>query len=87
MTPIEHSPFGRTTHPSTRLLLGAAAFSDVTQAEADATMDVALSYGINHVDTAASYGEAEARIAELERALGRKTLELEAAKKASTLFQ
>ena len=46
MTPIEHSPFGRTTHPSTRLLLGAAAFSDVTQAEADATMDVALSYGI-----------------------------------------
>ncbi len=32
-------------------------------------------------------GEAEARIAELERALGRKTLELEAAKKASMLFQ
>ena len=35
----------------------------------------------------AAGGEAEARIAELERALGRKTLELEAAKKASTLFQ
>ena len=35
----------------------------------------------------AAGGEAEARIAELERALGRKTMELEAAKKASTLFQ
>ncbi len=35
----------------------------------------------------AAGGEAEARIAELERALGKKTLELEAAKKASTLFQ
>jgi transposase len=32
-------------------------------------------------------GEAEARIAELERALGKKTLELEAAKKASSLFR
>jgi putative transposase len=31
-------------------------------------------------------GEAEARIAELERALGQKTLELEVAKKASRLF-
>ena len=32
-------------------------------------------------------GEAEARIAELERALGKKTLELEVAKKASNIFQ
>lgn len=32
-------------------------------------------------------GEAEARIAELERALGKKTLELEVAKKASSIFQ
>lgn len=62
MTAIEQIPFGRTGHLSTRLLLGAAAFSDVSQAEADATMDLALSYGINHVDTAASYGEAELRL-------------------------
>src|SRR5690606_17738583 len=64
-------PFGRTGHNSTRLLLGAAAFSDVTQAEADATMDVALSYGINHVDTAASYGEAELRLGDWIRRNGR----------------
>lgn len=62
MSTIEQLPFGRTGHLSTRLLLGAAAFGNVTQAETDATMDVALSYGINHVDTAASYGEAELRL-------------------------
>ena len=71
MNPIDQLPFGRTTHPSTRLLLGAAAFSDVSQAEADATMDVALSYGINHVDTAASYGEAELRLGDWIRRNGR----------------
>lgn len=37
--------------------------------------------------SATANGEAEARIAELERALGKKTLELEVAKKASTLFR
>lgn len=35
----------------------------------------------------AGNGEAEARIAELERALGKKTLELEVAKKASSIFR
>ena len=71
MNPIDQFPFGRTAHPSARLLLGAAAFSDVTQAEADATMDVALSYGINHVDTAASYGDAELRLGDWIRRNGR----------------
>ena len=49
MNPIEQLPFGRTAHLSTRLLLGAAAFSDVTQAEADATMDIALSLSLIHI--------------------------------------
>ena len=71
MNQIEHTPFGLTGHVSTRLLLGAAAFSDVTQAQADATMDVALSDGINHVDTAASYGEAELRLGDWIRRNGR----------------
>ena len=62
MSRIDQLPFGRTGHMSTRLLLGAAAFSDVSQEETDATMDVALSYGINHVDVAASYGQAELRL-------------------------
>jgi aryl-alcohol dehydrogenase-like predicted oxidoreductase len=59
---IEKIPFGRTGHHSTRTLFGAAALSQVTQAEADRTLDVLLEYGVNHIDTAASYGEAELRI-------------------------
>jgi aryl-alcohol dehydrogenase-like predicted oxidoreductase len=62
MNEIVKIPFGRTGHLSTRLLLGAAAFANVTQEEADRSIDLALSYGINHVDTAASYGDAELRI-------------------------
>jgi aryl-alcohol dehydrogenase-like predicted oxidoreductase len=71
MSKIEQLSFGRTGHLSTRLLLGAAAFSDVSQAETDATMDVALSYGINHVDTAASYGDAELRLGDWIKRNGR----------------
>ena len=59
---IEKLAFGRSGHMSTRTLFGAAALSNVTQAEADRTLDVLLEYGVNHIDTAASYGEAELRI-------------------------
>ena len=54
--------FGRTGHMSTRLLFGAAALSSVTQAEADQAMEVIIKYGVNHIDTAASYGDAELRL-------------------------
>jgi aryl-alcohol dehydrogenase-like predicted oxidoreductase len=54
--------FGRTGHESTRTLFGAASLSQVTQEEADQTLEVLLKYGVNHIDTAASYGEAELRI-------------------------
>jgi aryl-alcohol dehydrogenase-like predicted oxidoreductase len=59
---IEKIPFGRTGHQSTRIIFGAAALGRVTQAEADQTLEVLLSHGINHIDTANSYGEAERRI-------------------------
>ena len=59
---IAKAPFGRTGHESTRTLFGAAALGRVTQTEADATLDVLLKYGINHIDVAASYGDAELRI-------------------------
>src|SRR5512142_503428 len=55
--------FGRLGHQSTRTLFGAAALSDVSQDDADRTLDVLLQYGINHIDVAASYGDAELRIA------------------------
>jgi predicted aldo/keto reductase-like oxidoreductase len=47
---------------STCTIFGAAAFSRVTQAEADRTMELLLEYGVNHIDTANSYGESEKRI-------------------------
>jgi aryl-alcohol dehydrogenase-like predicted oxidoreductase len=59
---ITHAPFGRTGHDSTRVIFGAAALSEVTQDEADQTMELIRSHGINHIDTAASYGEAELRL-------------------------
>lgn len=54
--------FGRTGHLSTRLLFGAAAFYDVSQYDADKTMDLVYSSGINHIDTAVNYGKAEERL-------------------------
>ena len=59
---IAKLPFGRTGHLSTRTLFGAAALGEVTQAEADQAMEVLYKYGVNHIDTAASYGEAELRL-------------------------
>ncbi len=60
---IATQPFGRTGHESTRTLFGAAALGNVTQDVADRTLDVLLQYGVNHIDVAASYGDAELRIA------------------------
>ncbi len=63
MATIATQPFGRSGHMSTRTLFGAAALGAVTQDEADRTLEVLLRYGVNHIDVAASYGDAELRIA------------------------
>jgi aryl-alcohol dehydrogenase-like predicted oxidoreductase len=60
---IETAPFGNTGHQSTRVIFGAAALGSVSQVEADRALDVLLEHGINHIDTAASYGESELRLA------------------------
>jgi aryl-alcohol dehydrogenase-like predicted oxidoreductase len=59
---IPAAPFGRTGHESTRTIFGAAALGGVTQAEADRTMELLLRHGVNHIDTAASYGDSELRL-------------------------
>lgn len=59
---IPRYPFGRTGHLSSRAIFGAAALWNVSQARADAALELLLAYGVNHIDTAASYGESEARI-------------------------
>ncbi|MBV8717697.1 MAG: aldo/keto reductase [Chloroflexi bacterium] len=61
--PIPLLPFGRTGHQSTRVIFGAAALGRVSQDVADRALDVLLEHGINHIDVAASYGDAELRVA------------------------
>jgi aryl-alcohol dehydrogenase-like predicted oxidoreductase len=60
---IAKAAFGRTGHDSTRTIFGAAALGSVTQKEADATLEVLLEHDVNHIDTAASYGDSELRVA------------------------
>ena len=70
--PIPVLPFGRTGHQSTRVIFGGAALSRVAQDVADRALDVLLEHDINHLDVAASYGDAELRVAPwLERHPGR----------------
>jgi aryl-alcohol dehydrogenase-like predicted oxidoreductase len=59
---IEKYPFGSTRHQSSRVIFGAAALSAMKQDKADAILDLLLEYGINHIDTAAAYGDSELRI-------------------------
>jgi len=60
---IAKAPFGKTGHESTRTIFGAASLGSVTQAEADRTLELILERGVNHIDTAASYGDSELRLA------------------------
>jgi aryl-alcohol dehydrogenase-like predicted oxidoreductase len=59
---IDLADFGRTGHQSTRVIFGGASLAQVSQRAADETLDVLLSYGVNHLDVASSYGDAEVRI-------------------------
>src|SRR5438309_11250761 len=59
---IARRPFGRTGHESTVTLFGAAALARASQADADRALEVLLRFGVNHIDTAARYGDSELRI-------------------------
>jgi aryl-alcohol dehydrogenase-like predicted oxidoreductase len=59
---IAKHPFGNTGHRSTRVIFGAAALGKMTQDKANPIFDLLLEYGINHIDTVASYGDSELRI-------------------------
>ncbi|MDX6568862.1 MAG: hypothetical protein QOH15_1440 [Gaiellales bacterium] len=60
---IPTHPFGSTGHESSRVIFGAAALGDVSQRDADAAIELLLEHGVNHIDTAASYGDSELRLA------------------------
>jgi len=60
---MEKRRLGRTGHLSTVVILGGAAFGKVSQPEADEGMRLALEHGVNHIDVAPTYGDAELRLA------------------------
>ena len=60
---IERMEFGRTGHASSRVIFGAAGVARVDQDTADSLLPMLLHFGVNHIDTAAMYGDAELRIA------------------------
>lgn len=59
---IEKKPFGNTGYLSTRAIFGAVCLSQATQDAADEVLDALFEYGINHIDVAPSYGDAELRV-------------------------
>jgi aryl-alcohol dehydrogenase-like predicted oxidoreductase len=59
---IATAPFGRTGHDSSRVIFGAAALGGMRQERADEVLATLLEHGVNHLDTAASYGDSELRI-------------------------
>lgn len=61
---IETIPFGSTGHNSSRILFGAAALGGMKQSKADSVIELVRRYGVNHFDVAASYGDAELRLAD-----------------------
>jgi len=59
---IATAPFGKTGHQSSRVIFGAAALWGMKQDKADKLLETLLEFGINHIDTAASYGDSELRV-------------------------
>src|SRR5688572_10141651 len=59
---METLPFGRTGHVSSRVIFGAASLWRMPQEKADAMLDLLFEYGVNHIDTAAMYGDSELRV-------------------------
>jgi len=59
---IAREPFGSTGHESSRTIFGAAALWAMKQERADRLLDLLFEYGVNHIDVAASYGDAELRV-------------------------
>jgi predicted aldo/keto reductase-like oxidoreductase len=59
---IDKIPFGKTGHNSSRTIFGSVSLSEVSQQEADRILDLLFEFGVNHIDTAPTYGEAELRL-------------------------
>ena len=60
---IERRSFGRAAHQSSRVIFGAASLARMPQERADQILGTLDEFGVNHLDVAASYGDAELRLA------------------------
>ena len=56
---IEKRVFGRSGHMSSAIVFGAAALARADESTADRVLDLLLEYDVNHIDTAARYGDSE----------------------------
>jgi len=59
---IPTAPFGLTGHDSSRVVFGAAGLASMSQERADEVLALLLRHGVNHIDTAAGYGDSELRV-------------------------
>ena len=59
---IKKISFGKTGHQSSRTIFGSVSLGRASQSEADRVLDLLWQYGVNHIDTAPKYGEAELRL-------------------------
>jgi predicted aldo/keto reductase-like oxidoreductase len=59
---MEKRRFGRIGHMSTVAIFGAVSLANATQAQADDAMKKVIAAGVNHIDVAPSYGDAEERL-------------------------
>lgn len=58
---MQQRRLGRTGHMSSIVIMGTAAFWEISQQDADKALDLALAKGVNHIDVAPQYGQAEER--------------------------
>ncbi len=59
---VDRIPFGKTGHNSSRTIFGSVSLSEASQQEADRILNLLFEFGVNHIDTAPSYGDAELRL-------------------------
>lgn len=59
---MKERTFGPTGHSSSVAIFGGAALGEVSQREANRVLEILLDYGVNHIDVAPNYGDAELRI-------------------------
>ena len=60
---IEKIPFGSTGHMSSRVIFGAAALFSCSEERGEKILEILFQHGINHIDVAADYGNAEVALA------------------------